>query len=371
MKNNKESNTIETQNKEINNIKRSIKKLKIIIALLTCLTLIAICLSITSIVGFDRIYVFMGDLLNKFHLITPLIKEHVISLWKQVLRVFSIQKFKSREIATIIWLAILTIILMVNKTTRKSISDVCRILFTRLFITLFISICVYTSLILACLSEFNLWDVTLLKETIIWIVFTAFVVCIKSSPEMKKTIDLKKMFVDNFKIVLLIEFISNAYSFNLLTEIIFLPMILFIVICSTYIERKTEYSKVRPIFSFVQAVFGIAIIWNGIWGFIINIKTISMFDTVKDFALTPLLNIAFIPFIYGFAIFIVYDSIKTRLKMGSEKPPKLINYCMRRIFYSFNINLFKLNDFLTKHVRDLMRIKEENEINRILKNYHA
>ena len=239
----------------------------------------------------------------------------------------------------------------------------------RLFLTLFMSICMYTFIISIFLNKFNLWDASLLKDTVVWILFSAFISCINFASDTKKA-NFKNMIMDNLKIVLIIEFIANAYSFSLLTEIIIFPLILLVVMSSTYIENKPEYSKTKPFYNFLQFVFGISVLSNSIWGFIIHYKNIGLFDTIKSFILTPLLGIAFIPFIYIFAVLVVYDSIKTRLKMGREKPKGCINYCIRKIFFSLRINLPKLNDFLSKNAANLMKIKDKEEIKQVLNNYN-
>ncbi len=356
-------------NKEIISLKLSIKILKNIVVISLIIAIISMVISLIAILGLDKINAFIKILSVKYYELIPLIKKASYELFIKISKIISQQTFNNREIATAIWTGIALIIILFSKQLRKNVADILKVLFTKLFLVLFSITCIYTIIIVLFLIRFNFWDVEMLKDTMVWIVFSAFIACINSNNDKKKEKYFKYMLFDNLKLILVVEFLINTYPFNLITEIIIFPIMVFIIVFLAFFSNKPEYMKVKSLFVFLQAVLGIALLYNAIYTFITNIKSDNVLDTLKDFALTPILNIMFIPFIFIFSFVLKYDLIKMRLKMGREKPKDIINFCLRKIFFTLHINLKKLNEFLSNNAGALIKIQNKDEINRILASY--
>lgn len=93
--------------------------------------------------------------------------------------------FTNREIAIIFWLGVLLIYCIINKGIRNSLVDVLKVLTSKIFIIIISSMLIYISGIIFVLYKLGYWELYLIKDTSIWIIFTAFVLMISSNDKLK------------------------------------------------------------------------------------------------------------------------------------------------------------------------------------------
>ncbi len=102
----------------------------------------------------------------------------------------------------------------------------------RLLITLwglkiiFALMALYIILMVYWLNEIGLWKVHQLKNTIIWAVSVGVLFLFQHETIKKEPqVFLKKTIVDNLKVAAIIQFIVGFYTFNLVGELIMLPVL--------------------------------------------------------------------------------------------------------------------------------------------------
>lgn len=87
----------------------------------------------------------------------------------------------NRELAILVWLTIIFIWALSNKSIRESISEVIKTLFNKVILFSTSMMLFYIGLMVYIFHRLGLWDATLLSETIIWFVGVAFVMYINIS----------------------------------------------------------------------------------------------------------------------------------------------------------------------------------------------
>lgn len=123
--------------------------------------------------------------------------------------------FNTREIAAGIWLGILIVLALALPGVRKSLSNVVKAFFKRAILVPLGLMMAYIIGIIYGLHELGLWELEQLKTTVMWVftvgMFTFFRINkIADDPHYFSTA-LK----DNFKIILVLEFIVTFYTFSL------------------------------------------------------------------------------------------------------------------------------------------------------------
>ena len=226
----------------------------------------------------------------------------------------------------------------------------------------------YTSIVVMILYFINFWNLSLLKDTIIWFCFSGVVISINSVTSDKDYNLFKKIILDNIIFIFLYEFIVNVYTFPLWAEFFFLPFVTFIILLDTVASLNKKYTDLSKILKILQFIIGISVLIYSIYSIIHDFKNFKTLNTLKDFLLPIILSISFIPFIYISLLYSNYEHIFKRLNLGYKKDNKLKNYAKIEILKYSLFNLKKVKKILDKNViHNLMFIENKKGVDNLIK----
>lgn len=200
---------------------------------------------------------------------------------------------------------------------------------------------VYIAISVLILAGIGYWKSYMLKETIFWSLGSALVALFSIKPATPISNYYIKTILDNLKMVAVLEYIINLYTFSLLTEMLLVPLTSFAVIISVYTESKPEYYQVNKFIKIMLALYGIAILALTIHNIAIDAQNAMTIKNLFAFMLPLILTIMLLPYIYAIALYMMYESFFLRIRMAN-KDPDLIRYAKREIIKKCNINLSKL-----------------------------
>ena len=277
--------------------------------------------------------------------------------------------FNNREIATAIWLLVIFIRMLFNRDIRKSFLDVFKRVFLdiKILSSIFFMIA-YTAGIVFVLYQINFWNISLLKDTVVWFCFTAIVMCFNLVTSETDQNLFRKVIVDTIKIVIIIEFIANTYTFSLVGELVLMPVVTFIVILGVFAKTDEENSSVAKLTNGLLIIIGIVILIFVISNVVSDYKNFVSLDTLRNFLLAPLLTISFLPFIYILILFATYELLFTRLNLGYEKNKKLKRYAKRKSIQHCLLSLKKVKKVLNMNTYNLTCIRNKEDVDKIIKN---
>ncbi len=251
------------------------------------------------------------------------------------------QIFSNREIALLFWAIAILVFLMVYDTPRKSFIDVVKIIFgTPVLIIINILVLDYTLLMIDFLQRVQFWDESLIKDTIIWLLGTGIVMTYYSI-NFRQVDDFKKVLIDLVKWTIILEFLVNFYNFNLLTEILLLPILVFLGMIQASSELYPNYKKLESFYKSASAVVGLTILSYAIFWAFIHPELLFTISNLKSFLLPILLTIIFVPFVYLVKLYAEYELLLIRLPflIYDDKYRKAVK---KQIFLVANFNLATL-----------------------------
>ncbi|MDQ7815577.1 MAG: hypothetical protein RDU14_00965 [Melioribacteraceae bacterium] len=197
----------------------------------------------------------------------------------------------------------------------------------------------------------KIWEASLIKDTIIWILFLALPMSMKAVDATKDDDFFKNLFMQNIKVILIIEFIINLYVFNLIIELLLVPFFVFIGALSGYIEVFKEHLTMKKVVEFILGMMGLIIISFFFYKMINDFSSFANWNNLRSFLITPLFSIAFIPIIYFYALFVIYENTFMRIKYFC-KDQSLITLAKWKILINCNIYLRKAKR-LSKELHNL------------------
>jgi len=224
----------------------------------------------------------------------------------------------------------------------------------------------YTLAVVRLLAAINLWKVSLLKDTIVWLCVNAMAMMIRFITSDDAENIYQKVLTDSFKIVIVLEFLVNTYTFSLLAEIFLVLTFILITLVDVIVNSDEKYFVVAKITKWVQMVISfviLAIVFNRA---ISNFQTLLSLDTFRSIALAPLLSLLFTPFLYVMVLISKYELVFLRLNFGLEKERGLKRYARRRILIYAGLSLRKLQHLLRNHAADLMHIQTKADVDRLV-----
>ena len=255
-----------------------------------------------------------------------------------------ISTLNNREIATAIWLMIALLWVLSIRDLRSSIYDLLKNLFCKIILVPLMVMLLYIFFMIIFFKKVGFWDVSATKDTVIWILGTAFIAFINLSKAAENENYFKNMISDNIKLNLIFEFVFNLYSFNLVFELMSLPIVIFTGVVNGIIESKPEFKQLKKVFNNVLGLYGLLLITFTFRELIVDFQNFATFKNLRDFLLPPLFSIVLLPFVYFMALYLQYNSLFTRVD-HANKNSNLAKYTKRKILVACHVNLSKLKKF--------------------------
>ena len=280
---------------------------------------------------------------------------------------FYVDLFNAREKAVIIWLLIFLVWALSKKNIRNSFLVFLRTLFQQKILLVIIALFLYTGIIVFIFSKLRIWEVALLKDTIFWLFGSAFVLLINTDKATQDKGFFKKILIDNLKLILVIQFIVNLYTFSLGVELILVPILFMIVAMSAVAEMEQESMIVKKIADFILSAYGVSLIVAVLVKILGDYQAFATIENLRAFILPLLLTFAYIPFLYLFALLMAYESLFVRMEIILKVDQRLAKLAKQKIFALCHFNLVKLNNFSKDITLELVNPSDENDLLNIIK----
>lgn len=275
--------------------------------------------------------------------------------------------FNNREIATAIWLLVIFALMLFKRDIRKSLLDVIKAFFKIKILSSIFLMIAYTTGIVFVLYQITFWNTSLLKDTVVWFCFTGILLSFNLVTSDTYQNLFRKIIISNIKMVVIIEFIVNTYTFSLVGELILIPVVTFIVILEVVAKTDEKCSSVAKLMNGLQIIIGVVILIFAISNVVSDYKNFGSLDTLRNFLLAPLLTISFLPFIYLMILFATYELLFTRLNSGYEKNKKLKRYAKRKSIQHCLLSLKKVKKTLNMNTYNLTYIRNEEDVDKMIK----
>lgn len=221
--------------------------------------------------------------------------------------------FNNREIAVGMWTVALIAFAACFKVVRTSFAPIPKATLP-ILIPLILSF-VPTALIVWLLAYLNLWDLSVLKETIYWVIGTGIIMFGK----FNSVKDLKSLYKQAAKetlaLVIVLEFIIWLYVFPLWAELLLVPFVTFIVLLATAAKyMKTDGVELtRKMLNGTQIFIGLLILLFAFIGFVKNPAALPTLQNLELFLLPIILSLTYVPSVYFIALYGKYELVFNRI----------------------------------------------------------
>ena len=115
---------------------------------------------------------------------------------------------------------------------------------------------------------------------------------------------------------------------------------------------------------YVLGILGLLLLASAVHQAVADFRGFASLRSLRDILLPPIFSIAFLPFIYGMALYMKYENVFRRIDLFSGEDPNLARYAKWKMFTSFHINMKGLNEWL-KEGRSL-HVKNRSDVQALM-----
>lgn len=255
--------------------------------------------------------------------------------------------FSTRETAAIIWFILFCIYILTQGEIRESAWQIVVSIGHRYIICSLLSLFLYISFITYFpLYVSGFWEINMIKDTCIWGVFTASSILLNIH-KAKDFTYFKRIITDNIKLIMIIEFLLNLYTFSLVIELIIFPILILLVMMhsyeTTYHQGKSEYKKIISCINRISALIGWGILIYVIWITITKFHDLLSISNLKILLLPVFLTILSVPYFYVVALLIGYNNIFSAINYVQRDNPLIAKKMIKATKKYANVHLKRLS----------------------------
>jgi hypothetical protein len=274
--------------------------------------------------------------------------------------------FNDREIAITVWAILFLGAALLKKDFRHSAVGFIKIALGTKLIIAFIFLIVYVASIVWVLNEIDIWTPLLLRDTIIWFVFSGIGLAFSFVSNNLDAGILKKVIIDNIKIIVILEFVINSYTYSLTVELFLIPFTAFVAGMDAIAKMDGKYSSAIKFITFIQGAFGLVVMSSAIIRAIHDYQSFETIDSILQVALVPILSVCLVPYIYLFVVYSNYEQIFVRLMYRRENKDEVANYAKWRLIKYLLLRPKKIRQFLIAHPMELLNIHTREDVDKLI-----
>jgi hypothetical protein len=276
----------------------------------------------------------------------------------------------NREKAIVIWGLAFLVWMVSKRNVRHSLAAVLRAGSRRPILIVYTSCILYVSAITTFWWKVGFWNVSLAKDTVLWLLGTAFALVMSSASENAER-DMKGLLVRSLKLGTMLQFMVHLYTFPLIVEIVLVPFLVLMSGIVALTEVRREYASAGKMAQYVLGTAGAVIIAWIVFRVINDYQSLINPGTARAYALPLLLALPFLPFVYALTVYAAYDSLFSRLDFLLRDNKQLARFAKRQILRVCLADLPRLRRFTKKTAKDLAWAEDKAAILTVIQRFRA
>lgn len=275
----------------------------------------------------------------------------------------------SRELAAVIWGTILLIYVITKKETRSSFYNVIKIFFGKKLRVIWIVYFLYVLGITFLFSLLSFWKIIFMKDVIFWVMFYGLIYYMNAVSKEADETYIKNIIRDNFKLIIIFEFVISTFTFNIFIELLIMPIFTIISIMSFISEWDIKYQNVHKLVNYIAILLGFVFVYKTLEIGINEYKYLNALDTLISFLIPIIYLFLTLPLIYIINLYSKYDLLFLKMSFKEGEDKKINKRRRFRVLKICNISIRKVIIFKNKYLPRLYKKMSEEEFNNLLSEF--
>lgn len=177
----------------------------------------------------------------------------------------------------------------------------------------FLAVAVYVAAVCYLANRIDLWNTTLVKETVIWFLVSGLVLITRFQNITRGEPFLRRAAVITILATVAIEYLLNLFVLPLWAELLLQPFVAVIAITLVVAEREPKYEPARRLLNALFSGIGLSLAAYAIWNLVAHWNSLDKLEAARELALPLWLGLAVTPVVYLVAVLTAYETLFVRL----------------------------------------------------------
>ncbi len=233
----------------------------------------------------------------------------------------------NRELATAIWIAVAVVAVIAVPKMRRSVARPMRQLLTAAtnlkVLGVFVILSLWCVPFIWLAARFGVWDLSLLKDSIILVVVVGIPLLFKSVGQESGARILRDVVWDTFRPAAILIFYLNLESLPLWAELIAIPLFTFLALLNRIAGAKPELKRTQGCIGIVLGLLGVGLI---VWTVILTVQQFGQTDwtaVLLGFALSIWLPFVMLPYFCAASFYAASELDMTMLRFKNNTPKRV------------------------------------------------
>jgi hypothetical protein len=222
--------------------------------------------------------------------------------------------FDSRELAVVAWLTILAACLVAWPKTRPGIGGILKAAASRQMSSILGLMAAYVAAVVFGLLKVGIWSSTMIGGSVFWFFGPATVLFFRIQQAGKDPHFFRRVVRSTLTVTAVVGFLVNFYPLSFLAEFLLLPVFALLGCLIAVSGMKLEFKPVRTLLNGFVTMIALGFVVYTLARAIQHPSGFLTVGTIQGFLLPIVLTVAFVPFLYALASFMVYDGLFTWLR---------------------------------------------------------
>ena len=232
----------------------------------------------------------------------------------------------NRELSALIVLGLLIAFVLTGRGGDKILGSVRGVLMSVAKPSIFTPLLLYIGWIVAAAAgaaRFGLWDSSLLKTTILWLLLSGFALVMRLNDAIEKPGFFRIALITTLGVAAVVEFLSALKSFPLWLELPAQALAFVFAGVAVVAAREPEQAPVRKFANGYLVIFGLsALIWSTAH-LVAEWSNSDLGGIFREFFLPIWLTAVALVYVYGFAVLAAYQGFFRRMRIWNKDGPLL------------------------------------------------
>jgi hypothetical protein len=277
----------------------------------------------------------------------------------------------NRERALLIWLAVFVVFVAANRSTRQALGSVLKALASPRLATALLAICAYVTLVVFAAHRVHLWQWWMLKDTLFWFFGAAVVMFFNTDKARTDEHYFRNVVVENLKFAVVLDFILNLYVFNLVIELLLLPVLALLAMLTVVAGTDEKYAQLKKLLQWLAGLIGLGFLLYALASIVSDFRAFTTVRNLQDFALPIGLTVAFLPFTYALGLYSAYELLFVRMYFLLGKDPGLVRFARWQVAKACLFRLSQVRRFSNDYSAKLMTNRSRANVSGLVAAYKS
>jgi hypothetical protein len=239
--------------------------------------------------------------------------------------------FDNRELAILLWLAVVVAWAVIRRDVRASLGSLVRTARAPKLAVPLLLMSGYIATTVVAFWSIGIWTWDLFSETVFWFAGTALVLFVSLDQASSDPRFFRHVVVRVLSFTVFIQFVVNVYTLSLAAELALVPALFILGAMLALSQSRQEYRQLQGCLGAVVSIVGIALLLYSVARAIRDPESFLTATNLRELVAPVLLTLCLLPFLYGLAVWANYDGLFIRLRLHLPNHQRLHRYLCRRL----------------------------------------